>query len=53
LAHASVITLNPAIRYQSKPANGLAEDVIVLPCRSVHMQGADFAVEVAPDIQDF
>jgi hypothetical protein len=25
---------------QNRPT-GLAEDVIVLPCRSVHMQGAD------------
>jgi uncharacterized protein YcfL len=31
---------NPYV-ISSKPANGLAEDVIVLPCRSVHMQGAD------------
>jgi hypothetical protein len=33
---------------QNRPT-GLAEDVIVLPCFSVRLQGADFVVEVVLD----
>ena len=37
---ASVITLKPAIRYQFKTGQrDWPEDVIVLPCHSVHLQG--------------
>jgi hypothetical protein len=40
LMETSIITSKPAIRYQFKTGQrGLAEDVIVLPCRSVRLQG--------------
>ena len=43
----SVITLNPAIHDRVKTGQrGLAEDVIVLPCRRVALQGVEWRVDV-------
>jgi hypothetical protein len=43
----SVIGLNPAIHDQVKTGQrGLAEDVIVLPCRRVTLQGDERRVDV-------
>jgi hypothetical protein len=42
-----MIGLNPAIHDQVKTGQrGLAEDVIVLPCRRVALQGDEWRVDV-------
>jgi hypothetical protein len=47
LPKSSVIGLNPAIHDQVKTGQrGLAEDVIVLPCRRVVLQGDEWRVDV-------